>query len=124
MTSLEHHCLLPERVSFGIVTNGGVCTNFGPVSGDLTQWERVHAHAGTVEFADAGSKSGTHDILVVGGCTDASSPGDIGMSLNEAKALLQAIQWEFVAAQAAKTAERARQCAGCGKRLMIKDWKR
>ena len=38
----------------------------------------------------------------VGGCSDLAVPGDIGMSLEEAKALLSALQWEFVAAHAAE----------------------
>ena len=36
--------------------------------------------------------------------------GDIEMRLEEAKALLMAIQWEFVAAQAAEIVENARTC--------------
>jgi hypothetical protein len=78
----------------------------------------------TVEFADAGVKTGTHRVLVVGGCSDMAAPGDIGMSLEEAKTLLSALQWEFVAAQAAEITERARQCKRCGARLNIKDWAR
>jgi hypothetical protein len=39
-----------------------------------------------------------------------AAPGDIGMSLEEAKTLLSALQWEFVAAQAAEITECARQC--------------
>ena len=78
----------------------------------------------TVEFADAGAKTGTHRVLVVGGCSDMAAPGDIGMSLEEAKTLLSALQWEFVAAQAAEITERARQCKRCGARLHIKDWAR
>jgi len=31
----------------------------------------------SVEFADAGTKTGTHQILVVGGCSDTTAPGDI-----------------------------------------------
>jgi hypothetical protein len=45
----------------------------------------------TVEFADAGVKTGTHRVLVVGGCSDMAAPGDIGMSLEEAKTLLSAL---------------------------------
>jgi hypothetical protein len=79
----------------------------------------------TVEFADAGVKTGTHRVLVVGGCSDMAAPADIGMSLEEeAKTLLSALQWEFVAAQAAEITERARQCKRCGARLNIKDWAR
>ena len=35
----------------------------------------------SVEFADAGTKTGTHRVLVVGGCSDATAAGDIGISL-------------------------------------------
>src|SRR5450631_233733 len=78
----------------------------------------------SLEFADAGVMTGTHKVLVVGGCSDSTAPGDIGMSLEEAKALLMAIQWEFVAAQSAEIVENARVCGKCGSRLNIKDWKR
>jgi hypothetical protein len=78
----------------------------------------------SVEFADAGTKTGVHKVLVVGGCSDTNEPGDIGMSLEEAKTLLSALQWEFVAAQAAEITETARQCEQCGARLVIKDWAR
>src|SRR5271170_3867496 len=78
----------------------------------------------TVEFADAGVKTGTHRVLVVGGCSDMAAPGDIDMSLEEAKTLLSALQWEFVAAQAAEITESARNCERCGARLIIKDWSR
>ena len=53
----------------------------------------------SVEFGDAGTKTGTHRVLVVGGCSDAMAAGDIGISLEEAKTLLRAPQWEYVAAQ-------------------------
>jgi hypothetical protein len=46
----------------------------------------------TVEFADAGVKTGTHRVLVIGGCSDLAAPGDIGMSLDEAKTHLSALQ--------------------------------
>jgi hypothetical protein len=78
----------------------------------------------SVEFADAGTKTGIHRVLVVGGCSDTNEPGDIGMSLKEAKTLLSALQWEFVAAQAAEITEKARRCELCGARLSIKDWAR
>lgn len=35
----------------------------------------------SVEFADTGTKTGTHRVLVVGGCSDATAGGDIGISL-------------------------------------------
>ena len=78
----------------------------------------------SVEFADAGAMTGVHKVLVVGGCSDSTTPGDIGMSLEEAKALLSAIQSDFIAAQAAEITEHARRCRLCGSRLSIKDWKR
>ena len=78
----------------------------------------------TVEFADAGKKTGTHRVLVVGGCRNTTAPGDIGMTLDEAKTLLSALQWEFIAAQAAELTELAQRCAACGRRLKIKDWAR
>jgi hypothetical protein len=45
----------------------------------------------SVEFADAGTMTGKHSILVVGGCSDATAPGDIGISLEEAKTVISAI---------------------------------
>src|SRR5271166_4532101 len=63
----------------------------------------------TVEFADAGKKTGTHRILVVGGCRNTTALGDIGMTLEEAKTLLSALQWEFITAQAAEVTELARR---------------
>jgi hypothetical protein len=51
------------------------------------------------EFADAGTKTGTHRVRVVGGCSDATAAGDIGISLEEAKTVLKALQWEYVAAR-------------------------
>src|SRR6266850_2920772 len=38
----------------------------------------------TVAIADAGVKTGTHRVLVIGGCSDMAAPGHIGMSLEEA----------------------------------------
>jgi hypothetical protein len=46
----------------------------------------------SVEFADAGTMTGKHTVLVVGGCSDPTAPGDIGISLEEAKTLLSALQ--------------------------------
>jgi hypothetical protein len=54
----------------------------------------------TLEFADAGSKSGTHRVLMMGRGTDNLQAGDVGLSLDEAKMLMSAIQDEFVSAQA------------------------
>ena len=76
----------------------------------------------SVEFADAGTKSGTHRILIVGRGSERLEAGDIGLSLEEAKTLISAVESEFVSAQAAAIVEARRQC-GCGKKLAIKDWK-
>src|SRR5580698_9372219 len=76
----------------------------------------------SVEFADAGSKSGTHGVLIIGRDLDHMAAGDIGLTLEEAKTLINAIESEFVSAQAAEIVEARRQC-GCGKQLVIKDWK-
>jgi hypothetical protein len=61
---------------------------------------------------------------VIGGCGDTTAPGDIGISLEEAKTLLSALQWQYVAAQAAEIIEKARRCDLCGSRQPIKDWSR
>jgi hypothetical protein len=66
-----------------------------------------------VEFADAGTMTGKHTVLVVGGCSDTIAPGDIGISLEEANTLLSALQWQFGAAQAAEITDTARLCALC-----------
>jgi hypothetical protein len=76
----------------------------------------------SVEFADAGTKSGTHRVLVIGRGSDSLKAGDIGLSLEEAKTLISAIENEFVSAQAAEIVEAHRRCS-CGKTLAIKDWK-
>jgi hypothetical protein len=39
----------------------------------------------TLEFTDAGSKSGTHRVLMMGLSTDSLQAGDVGLSLEEAK---------------------------------------
>jgi hypothetical protein len=77
----------------------------------------------TVEFADAGRKSGSHGILTIGRGLEEMQSGDIGLSLEEAKTLFIAVQEEFIAAQAAQFLETHRQCPHCPKRLKIKDWK-
>jgi len=76
----------------------------------------------TLEFADAGTKSGAHRVLIIGRGAEDQQAGDIGLSLEEAKTLISSIQDEFVAAQAAEIVETRRRC-GCGKKLSIKDWK-
>lgn len=59
----------------------------------------------SVEFADAGTKSGTHRVLTIGRAAEDQRAGDIGLSLEEAKTLISSIQDEFVAAQAAEIVE-------------------
>src|ERR1039457_1266316 len=76
----------------------------------------------TVEFADAGGKSGQHRVLIIGRNGSAVAHGDIGLSLDDAQTLLGAIQDEFVEAQAAEIVELARTCPRCGGRLGLKDW--
>jgi hypothetical protein len=76
----------------------------------------------TLEFADAGTKSGSHRVLIIGRGSEDPQTGDIGLSLEEAKTLISSIQDELVAAQAAEIVEARRRC-GCGKKLSIKDWK-
>src|SRR3981189_3403816 len=76
----------------------------------------------SVEFADAGTKSGTHRVLIIGRGSEGLEAGDIGLSLEEAKTLISAIESEFVSAQAAEIVDARRQCS-CGKKLDIKEWK-
>src|SRR5271168_906166 len=76
----------------------------------------------SVEFADAGTKSGKHGVLIIGRDLDGLAEGDIGLSLEEAKTLISAIESEFVSAQAAEIVDARRRCC-CGKKLAIKDWK-
>lgn len=73
-----------------------------------------------VEFADARTKSGSHRVPIIGRGMQDRQPGDIGLSLEEAKTLVSSIQDEFVAAQAAEIVEAARRCV-CGRKLSIKD---
>jgi hypothetical protein len=42
----------------------------------------------TLEFADAGTKSGTNRVLVIGRDTENIKTGDIGLRLDEAKTLI------------------------------------
>jgi hypothetical protein len=46
----------------------------------------------SVEFADAGMKSGTHRVPIIGRDTERPESGDIGLSLEEAKTLISAIE--------------------------------
>ncbi|HEY3654750.1 MAG TPA: hypothetical protein VGL34_07155, partial [Steroidobacteraceae bacterium] len=78
----------------------------------------------TLEFADAGGKSRSHGVLIIGRTAEELQPGDIGLSLAEAKTLISAIQAEFVSAQAAAIVEARRRCSDCKKKLHIKDSKR
>ena len=53
----------------------------------------------TVEFADAGPKSGAHRILTISRRLEEMQSGNLGLSLEEAKSLVSAVHDEFVAAQ-------------------------
>jgi hypothetical protein len=57
----------------------------------------------SVEFTDAGAKTGTHRVLGVGGCSDATAPGDVCIT---------------------EITETAGRCKLCGARPQIKDWSR
>jgi hypothetical protein len=50
----------------------------------------------SIEFADAGTKSGTRRVLIIGRGSEGPAAGDIGLSLEEAKTLISAIESEFV----------------------------
>jgi DNA-directed RNA polymerase subunit RPC12/RpoP len=78
----------------------------------------------TVEFVDAGSETGTHDVLVVNRNAEFTESGDVGLSLAEGKQILNFVQHEFITAQAAEITERARICPRCGSRLVLKDVER
>ena len=78
----------------------------------------------TLEFADAGGRSGSHSLLIIGRGAKDLQAGDIGLSLDEPKTLISAIQAEFVSAQAAEIVEARRHCSDCKEKLHIKDWKR
>jgi len=67
----------------------------------------------SVEFADAGTKSGAHRVLIIGRGPESRAAGDVGLSLEEARTLISAIQSEFVSAQAAEIVE-ARRRFLCG----------
>ena len=57
----------------------------------------------SVEFADAGTKSGTHRVLIIGRGPESPAAGDIGMSLAEAKPLISASESKFVSARSEVT---------------------
>jgi hypothetical protein len=78
----------------------------------------------TVEFADAGIRTGKHRVLAVTRNAGHAASGDIGLTLAEAKNMLEYVQQEFVTAQAEELVERARVCPRCGRRLAIKDVER
>ena len=46
----------------------------------------------SVEFADAGTKSGTHRILIIGRGSECPEAGGSGLSLEEAKTLISAVE--------------------------------
>ena len=78
----------------------------------------------TLEFADAGVKTGTHRVFVLQRNAGLTEPGDIGLTLAEGRQLLECVQHEFVAAQAEEIVARARTCPRCGRRLAMKDIER
>ena len=78
----------------------------------------------TVEFVDAGEKSGCHRTLVVQRDFGHTELGDIGLSLAEGMHLLESVQNAFVDAQAHGIAARARVCLRCGKQMALKDFER
>ena len=63
-----------SNLNFGTVSNGGVATDFslGLGYGLIQGWPRRMLVS--VEFADAGRKTGTHRVLVVGGCSNTTRP--------------------------------------------------
>jgi hypothetical protein len=42
----------------------------------------------TLKFADAGTKSGAHRVLIIGRSTDDLQAGNIGLSLDDTKTLV------------------------------------
>jgi hypothetical protein len=42
----------------------------------------------SIELADAGTKSGTHRVLIIGRGSEGPEAGDFGLSLEEAKTLI------------------------------------
>lgn len=46
----------------------------------------------TVEFTDAGTKSGSHRIVTIGRGLGEMQSGNIGLSLEDAKSLVSAVQ--------------------------------
>jgi hypothetical protein len=51
-----------------------------------------HRDCLSVEVADAGTKSGTHRILIIGRGSERPEAGDIGLSLEEAKTLISVVE--------------------------------
>lgn len=78
----------------------------------------------TLEFADAGVKTGSQRVFVLQRNAGLTEPGDIGLTLAEGKQLLECVQHELVAAQAEEIVARARICTRCGRRLAMKDIER
>jgi hypothetical protein len=86
----------------------------------------------SVEFADAGTKSGTHRVLIIGRGPESPAAGDIGLSLEEAKThslaplnanlclLRRRRSWRRAAGAAAgrSSPSTTGSCAGCGLALI------
>jgi hypothetical protein len=71
----------------------------------------------TLEFADAGVKTGSHRACGLQRNAGLTEPDDIGLPLAEGKQLLECVRYEFVAAQTEEIVARARTCPRCGRRL-------
>jgi hypothetical protein len=65
----------------------------------------------TLDFADAGVRTGTHRAFVLQRNAGLTERGDIGLTLAEARQLLECVQNEFVAALAASTMSSRQPCA-------------
>ena len=81
--------------------------------GLVLQLVETRADGGTrsVELMELGRPGNLHDIA------------DLGLTLPEAKQLLKCVQQAVVAAQARDHATLRPDCASCGERFRIKDWR-
>jgi hypothetical protein len=76
--------------------NGAVGPDLGVTYAPWQRREKRMRMLVTLQFADAGTKSGIHRVLIIGRSADNLQTGDIGLSLDEAKSLISAIPYEFV----------------------------
>src|SRR5436305_12689375 len=81
--------------------------------GLVLQLVETRADGGTrsVELMELGRPGNLHDIA------------DLGLTLPEAKQLLTCVQQAVVAVQARDHATLRPDCASCGERLRLKDWR-